>query len=171
MSKYYLVASHYNIYTKNYEKEVIIKEIDGIKYEPYEDVQIEVPEESVGTVIEALAMRGAKMENMTNVNNLVRLIYTIPSRGLIGFSTDFMTMTKGYGIINHTFKEYRTRENVNIGERKSGALTNSSNALLLYVDNGIGASMIFNNEFYKGCNGYAGEIGLMSSSSILNAPG
>ena len=107
--------------------EVIIKEIDGVKYEPYEDVQIEVPEETVGTVIEALAIRGAKMENMTNVNNLVRLIYTIPSRGLIGFSTDFMTMTKGYGIINHTFKEYLPSENINVGERKLGVLVSMEN--------------------------------------------
>lgn len=107
--------------------EVIIKEIDGVKCEPYEDVQIEVPEETVGTVIEALAIRGAKMDNMTNVNNLVRLIYTIPSRGLIGFSTDFMTMTKGYGILNHTFKEYLPSENINVGERKLGVLVSMEN--------------------------------------------
>ena len=107
--------------------EVIIKEIDGVKYEPYEDVQIEVPEECVGPVIEALGLRGANMDNMTNVNNLVRLNYTIPSRGLIGFSTDFMTMTKGYGIINHTFKEYLPVQGVNIGERKLGVLVSMEN--------------------------------------------
>ncbi len=107
--------------------EVIIKEIDGIKYEPYEEVQIEVPEESVGNVIESLGLRGAKMENMTNVNNLVRLIYTIPSRGLIGFSTDFMTMTKGYGILNHTYKEYLPVEDVTVGERKLGVLVSMEN--------------------------------------------
>lgn len=107
--------------------EVIIKEIDGIKCEPYEDVQIEVPEESVGNVIEALGNRGAVMENMTNVNGLARLNYSIPSRGLIGFMTDFMTMTKGYGIINHTFKEYAPVENVNVGERKLGVLVSMEN--------------------------------------------
>ena len=107
--------------------EVIIKEIDGVKYEPYEDVQIEVPEESVGSVIEALGLRGANMDNMSNINNLVRLNYTIPSRGLIGFSTDFMTMTKGYGILNHTFKEYLPIQNVNIGERKLGVLVSMEN--------------------------------------------
>ena len=107
--------------------EVIIKEIDGIKCEPYEDVQIEVPEESVGNVIEALGLRGAKMENMTNVNNLVRLNYTIPSRGLIGFTTDFMTMTKGYGIINHSFKEFLPVEDINVGERKLGVLVSMEN--------------------------------------------
>ena len=107
--------------------EVIIKEIDGVKCEPYEEVQIEVPEESVGNVIEALGLRGAKMENMTNVNNLVRLIYTIPSRGLIGFTTDFMTMTKGYGIINHSFKEYLPVEDISVGERKFGVLVSMEN--------------------------------------------
>ena len=107
--------------------EVIIKEIDGVKCEPYEDLQVEVPEASVGNVIEALGNRGAKMDNMTNENELVRLNYTIPSRGLIGFMTDFMTMTKGYGIINHTFKEYAPVENVNIGERKLGVLVSMEN--------------------------------------------
>ena len=107
--------------------EVIIKEINDVKYEPYEDVQIEVPEESVGTVIEALGLRGAKMENMTNINNLVRLIYTIPSRGLIGFSTDFMTMTKGYGILNHTFKEYQEVDTITVGQRKLGVLVSMEN--------------------------------------------
>ena len=106
---------------------VIIKEIDGVKYEPFEELQIECPEDCVGTVIEQLGVRGAIMENMTNYNNQVRLLYTIPSRGLIGFTTDFMTITKGYGIINHTFKEYRPYENVDIGERKLGVLVSMEN--------------------------------------------
>ena len=102
--------------------EVIIKEVDGIKCEPYEDVQIEVGEECVGNVIEALGLRGGKMENMSNVNNLIRLNYIIPSRGLIGFNTDFMTLTKGYGILNHTFREYLPVEDINSTERKLGVL-------------------------------------------------
>ncbi len=106
---------------------VIIKEIDGVKYEPYEELQIEVPEESVGSVIEQLGIRGGKMENMTNFENQVRLLYTIPSRGLIGFSTDFMTLTKGYGIMNHSFKEFLPFENVVIGERKLGVLVSMEN--------------------------------------------
>ncbi len=101
---------------------VIIKEIDGVKCEPFEDLQIEVPEDSVGSVIEKLGSRGANMESMTNFENQVRLVYTIPSRGLIGFSTEFMTLTKGYGIMNHTFKEYMPVESVEIGERKLGVL-------------------------------------------------
>ena len=137
--------------------EVIIKEIDGIKCEPYEDLQVEVPEASVGNVIEALGNRGAKMENMTNENELVRLNYTIPSRGLIGFMTDFMTMTKGYGIINHTFKEYAPIENVNIGERKLG--------VLVFMENGKSTAYSIGNLedrgimfIEPGCDVYEGMI-------------
>ena len=106
---------------------VIIKEIEGQKFEPCEELQIEVPEESVGTVIEQLGVRGGKMVSMTNFENQVRLLYTIPSRGLIGFSTDFMTLTKGYGIMNHTFKEYMPYESGVIGERKLGVLVSMEN--------------------------------------------
>ena len=105
--------------------EVIIKEIDGVKCEPYEDVQIEVNDECVGNVIEALGLRGGKMENMSNVNNLIRLNYIIPSRGLIGFNTNFMTLTKGYGILNHTFREYLPIEDINSTERKLGVLVST----------------------------------------------
>ncbi len=107
--------------------EVIIKEIDGVKCEPYEDVQIDVKDEYVGAVIEALGNREGTMENMVNVENQVKLNYTIPSRGLIGFSTEFMTMTKGYGIINHTFKEYRKMASSKVGERKLGVLVSMEN--------------------------------------------
>ena len=101
---------------------VIIKEIDGVKYEPWEDLQIEIPEDCVGSIIEQLGLRGANLQNMENFENQVRLNYKIPSRGLIGFMTDFMTMTKGYGIINHTFSSYEPYESVDIGERKLGVL-------------------------------------------------
>ncbi len=107
--------------------QVIIKEIDGVKCEPYEDLQIEIPQDAMGAVIEQLAVRGAKMDSMNNFEDQVRLNYTIPSRGLIGFSTDFMTLTKGYGIMNHTFKEYMPMETVNIGERKLGVLVSVEN--------------------------------------------
>ena len=107
--------------------EVIVKEINGEECEPYEDVQIDVPEEYVGSVIEALGNREGAMENMINNENQVRLNYTIPSRGLIGFSTEFMTMTKGYGMINHTFKEYRKMASKSVGERKLGVLVSMEN--------------------------------------------
>ena len=104
---------------------VIQKEIDGVKCEPYEDLQIEVDDEYMGGVIEELSARGAIMENMTHVGSLTRINYTIPSRGLIGFSTNFMTLTKGYGIMNHTFKEYMPISDLNVGERKLGVLVSS----------------------------------------------
>lgn len=107
--------------------EVILKEIDGELYEPYEELQIEVPEDGVGTIIEQLGLRNATMESMNNYNNFVRLVYTIPSRGLIGFSTAFMTMTKGYGIMNSAFKEYRKYDKTEIGERKLGVLVSMEN--------------------------------------------
>ncbi len=107
--------------------EVIIKEINNINHEPYEDVQIEVPEENVGPVIEALGLRGGKMDNMLNYKNQVRLLYTIPSRGLIGFMTEFMTMTKGYGIISHIFKEYLPFSNIAITTRGQGVLVSMEN--------------------------------------------
>ncbi|MCI9585041.1 MAG: translational GTPase TypA [Bacilli bacterium] len=107
--------------------QIITKEIDGIVCEPYEDVQIDVPEEYVGNVIEMLGTRGGNMENMENRESQVRLNYTIPSRGLIGFMTDFMTLTKGYGIINHTFKEYAPMASNAVGQRKLGVLVSMEN--------------------------------------------
>ncbi len=101
---------------------VILKEENGVKLEPYEELQIECPEDTVGNVIEELGHRGAIMDSMNNVNGQVRLIYTIPSRGLIGFTTNFLTLTKGYGIINHSFKEYKPMAVVDIGERTLGVL-------------------------------------------------
>lgn len=107
--------------------QVIIKEIDGVKCEPFEDLQIDVPNDYMGGVIEALGVRGANMVSMNTIDDQTRLIYVIPSRGLIGFGPDFMTLTKGYGIMNHTFKEYMPVESVDIGERKFGVLVSSEN--------------------------------------------
>ena len=106
---------------------VIIKEENGVKMEPYEELMIDAPEETVGAIIEQLGTRGAVMESMSNVNGQTRLLYTIPSRGLIGFTTNFMTLTKGYGIINHTFKEYRELTSVDVGERTIGVLVSMEN--------------------------------------------
>ncbi len=106
---------------------IIEKEIDGVTCEPYEEVQIDVPEEYVGAVIEALGNREGTMENMSSSENQVRLQYIIPTRGLIGFMTEFMTMTKGYGIINHTFKDYRAKASNLVGTRKNGVLVSMEN--------------------------------------------
>ncbi|WP_128896028.1 translational GTPase TypA [Longirhabdus pacifica] len=87
--------------------EVIIKEIDGVLMEPLEYLLIDVPEESMGAVMESLGERKAEMVNMiNNGNGQVRLEFKIPARGLIGYRTDFMTMTRGYGVMNHAFDSY-----------------------------------------------------------------
>lgn len=104
---------------------VILKEIDGKICEPYEELQIEVDDEYMGGVIEELSSRGAVMNDMNHIGSLTRINYTIPSRGLIGFATNFMTLTKGYGIMNHTFKEYGPKASVELGERKLGVLVSS----------------------------------------------
>ena len=107
--------------------QIIEKEIDGKKCEPFEDVQIDVSDEYVGSVIEALGNREGTMENMINNNGQVRLNYIVPTRGLIGFMTEFMTMTKGYGIINHAFREYRPLAGATVGRRKAGVLVSMEN--------------------------------------------
>lgn len=101
---------------------VIIKEFDGKKCEPYEDLQIDVPSEFVGDIMETLGQRGGIMSDMNENNGQTRLNYVIPSRGLLGFVSNFLTLTKGYGIINHTFKEYRPIYNHVVGERNLGVL-------------------------------------------------
>ena len=101
---------------------VIMKEIDGVLCEPYEYTVIDLPNEYAGNIIEMLGNRHGMLETMTNTETQTRLIYNIPSRGLIGFNTDFMTLTKGYGIINHSFLDYRPMESVSVGERTTGVL-------------------------------------------------
>ena len=103
--------------------EVIIREIDGVKCEPVERVQIDVPEEYTGAIIESLGHRKGEMLDMVNNGNgQVRLIFMVPSRGLIGYTTEFMTITRGYGIINHSFDSYQPVVPGHVGGRHHGAL-------------------------------------------------
>ncbi|EEO1816180.1 translational GTPase TypA [Listeria monocytogenes] len=103
--------------------EVIIREIDGVKCEPVEDVQIDTPEEFMGSVIESISQRKGEMKNMINDGNgQVRLQFMVPARGLIGYTTDFLSMTRGYGIINHTFDSYQPIQKGRIGGRSRGVL-------------------------------------------------
>ena len=101
---------------------VIIKEIDGVKCEPYEDLLIEIPNDFVGDVMTSLGSRDAELINMDSNDTTTKINYMIPSRGLIGFVSNFLTLTKGYGIIAHTFKEYRKVNEGKIGERSIGVL-------------------------------------------------
>lgn len=107
--------------------EVIVKEIDGVKCEPYEEVLIEAPTDTVGSVIESLASRDGQMINMKPFETNTKLEYLVPSRGLIGFVNEFLILTKGYGIINHTFKEYGPVNPNPVGERKLGVLVSMEN--------------------------------------------
>ena len=123
-----------NMRREGYEFQVarpkaIIKEINGEKCEPYEYAQVDTPNETIGSVIELLGSRGGVLENMESGYTQSRLIYTIPSRGLIGLSTDFMTASKGYGTLSHYFLEYRKIEAINMGNRKLGVLVASQTGM------------------------------------------
>lgn len=86
--------------------EVIYKEINGQLCEPIENLTIEVPQEFMGTIMESLGTRKAELSNMTELKGYLRLEFTIPARGLIGFRSEFLTNTKGNGIMNHVFRGY-----------------------------------------------------------------
>ncbi|MBQ9448709.1 MAG: translational GTPase TypA [Acholeplasmatales bacterium] len=101
---------------------VILKEIDGETCEPYEYTIIDLPSEYAGNIIEMMGNRKGQLVSMSNTETQTRLIYNVPSRGLIGFNTNFMTLTKGYGIISHSFLEYRKMESLNVGNRTTGVL-------------------------------------------------
>ncbi|OAS86534.1 MULTISPECIES: translational GTPase TypA [Metabacillus] len=108
--------------------EVIVKEIDGVKCEPVERVQIDVPEEHTGGVMESIGARKGEMIDMiNNGNGQVRLIFNVPARGLIGYSTEFMSLTRGFGIINHTFDSYQPMQKGQVGGRRQGVLVSMEN--------------------------------------------
>lgn len=108
--------------------EVIVKEIDGVRSEPVERVQIDIPEEHTGSVIESIGERKGEMLDMiNNGNGQVRLIFLVPARGLIGYSTEFLTMTRGYGIMNHTFDSYKPMAKGKVGGRRNGVLVSMEN--------------------------------------------
>jgi GTP-binding protein len=136
--------------------QVIYRDIDGVQSEPYESVQIDTPDEYASTVIDSLNQRKGEMENMESVGNgQTRLTYMAPSRGLIGYSTEFMSATRGYGIFNHTYAEYRPVVRNWEPGRRNGALvsitqgTTSNYAIMGVEDRGqmfIGAGV----EVYEG---------------------
>ncbi|UJF35108.1 translational GTPase TypA [Paenibacillus hexagrammi] len=106
--------------------EVIIREIDGQKMEPIERLIIDVPEESMGSVMESLGTRKAEMVNMiNNGSGNVRLEFLIPARGLIGYRTYFLTLTRGYGVMNHAFDSYGPYMGAGVGGRHEGVLVSS----------------------------------------------
>ena len=114
--------------------EVIYKEIDGEIHEPFESLTVDIDEEHQGTIMQALQERGGDLNNMQpDGKGRVRLDFSIPSRGLIGFQTDFMTMTSGSGLIYHNFDKYAPKKNKSFGQRKNGVL----------ISNGTGKALGF----------------------------
>jgi len=107
--------------------EVIYREIDGQRCEPMEYLTIDVPEEHQGTVIERLGTRKAEMVSMTPMEGTNRIEFVIPARGLIGFRTEFMTETRGTGVMNHTFHEYAPYK---------GEIAGRKNGVLISIDSG-----------------------------------
>ncbi|WP_281888174.1 translational GTPase TypA [Paenibacillus sp. YYML68] len=106
--------------------EVIIREIEGKKMEPIERLIIDLPEDSMGAVMESLGTRKAEMVNMINHGNgNVRLEFLIPARGLIGYRTYFLTLTRGYGVMNHAFDSYGPFAGSGVGGRHEGVLVSS----------------------------------------------
>ncbi|WHZ31498.1 translational GTPase TypA [Desemzia incerta] len=106
--------------------EVIVKDFDGVKCEPFERVQIDSPEEYMGSIIESLSLRKGEMIDMVNNGNgQVKLVFLAPARGLIGYSTEFLSMTRGYGIMNHTFDQYLPVIKGTIGGRRNGTLVST----------------------------------------------
>ena len=102
---------------------VIYREIDGTMCEPFESVQVDTPDEYVGSVIDSLSQRKGEMQNMESTGNgQTRLEFLVPSRGLIGYNNEFMSQTGGYGIMNHTFAAYKPVVNNWNPGRRNGAL-------------------------------------------------
>jgi len=114
--------------------EVIIKEIDGVMSEPYEQLTVDVEEVHQGTVMEKLGQRGGDLQNMVpDGKGRVRLDYSIPSRGLIGFRTEFLTATQGTGLLYNVFDHY--------GPVKKGEFGNRINGVM--IANGAGKALAY----------------------------
>jgi len=103
--------------------EVILREVDGVVHEPWETLTVDVESVDQGRVMERLGERRAELRDiLPDSNGRVRLDYTVPSRGLIGFRSEFMTITRGSGLMYHTFERYADRAQSKIGERVNGVL-------------------------------------------------
>lgn len=109
--------------------EVIVREIEGVRCEPFEHLVVDVPDEFSGTVIEKLGRRKAEMTSMNPTGDgQTRIEFEIPARGLIGFRSQFLTDTKGEGVMNHSFLEFRPL---------SGTVEQRSNGALISMENGV----------------------------------
>jgi GTP-binding protein len=106
---------------------VLLKEIDGVKHEPFEMLTVDVEDAHQGAIMEALGARRGELQDMQpDGKGRVRLDYRIPARGLIGFQGDFLTMTRGTGIMSHVFDDYGPMK-ADIAERRNGVLVSAEN--------------------------------------------
>ncbi len=102
---------------------VVYKEVDGVKMEPFEMLTVDVEENHQGPIMEELGRRKGDLQDMQpDGKGRVRLEYRIPARGLIGFQNDFLTMTRGTGVMSHVFDEYGPVKSGDLGERRNGAI-------------------------------------------------
>ncbi|MGI5308425.1 translational GTPase TypA [Rheinheimera sp. WS51] len=107
--------------------EVIMKEVDGQKMEPMENVTIDCEEQHQGSIMEKMGERKAELTNMQpDGKGRIRLDFMMPSRGLIGFRTDFMTITSGTGLMYHSFDHYGDFKGGNIGQRMNGVMISNA---------------------------------------------
>ena len=115
--------------------EVILKTVDGQLMEPFETVTIDVLEENQGGIMESIGLRKGELKDMSpDGKGRVRLDFVMPSRGLIGFQTEFMTLTSGSGLLYHTFDHYGPHKGGNIGQRQNGVLiSNATGKALTYA--------------------------------------
>ena len=113
---------------------VVIKQIDGAPHEPYEQVTVDADAEAQGDVMSALGSRGAELKDMqADGRGRIRLDYMVPSRGLIGFQTEFRTMTRGTGLLHHVFDHYGPLVQRELGQRPNGVLiANGQGTALAY---------------------------------------
>ncbi|MDA8418169.1 MAG: translational GTPase TypA [Desulfobacteraceae bacterium] len=149
--------------------QVIMREIDGVMQEPYEELTIDVDEQYQGAVIEKLGKLKGKMLEMASENGITRLIYLIPTRGLLGFRSKFMTDTKGMGVMNYVFAEYGPH---------AGEIVNRQNGVLVVMATCVTvAYALFNLQergrlfLGPGVDVYAGQIigeNARSSDMVVN---
>ena len=137
---------------------VIYRDIDGQLSEPFENVVIDTPDEYSGSIIDSLAQRKGEMTNMEpNGNGTTGLTFSVPTRGLIGYDSHFLSMTRGYGILNHTFSEYKpVIKNWNPGRRNGALVSINQGKATTYAIMGIeGRGTIFTD---PGTDVYEGMI-------------
>jgi GTP-binding protein len=111
---------------------VVIKQVDGAAHEPYEQVTVDADSDAQGDIMQALGSRGAELKDMqADGRGRVRLDYMIPSRGLIGFQTEFRTMTRGTGLLHHVFDHYGPVVPRELGQRPQGVLISNGQGVAL----------------------------------------